>query len=317
MRVISCSIKPPIMKFGTILYEVRDALGITNNEYLLLDAVCKLQNNPTTPGWCNASAAYLAWVVGISRRNVFPLYDRLVSRNLLEIRPSDSAKRVTQAFVKAAITGDVASLYDETSLVMQRHRSGDVTSPPPVMLHHQSGDVASPNNTDNTIDRTFIVQRETRAQKKQPASRSEKTKKASIGRGGPAAPREIPVLFADSIWSSSDSVLWATALLAACPIECLDTHWYFCRVRDWSAEKGGKSFDWIATARKFALDDQRKNKLVTIQPVSSNDTTNTNSGNRAGSNNGLADSAAAERAATIATGARIAARRRAQRGQFS
>lgn len=303
------------MKFGTILYEVRDALGITNNEYLLLDAVCKLQNNPATPGWCNASAAYLAWVVGISRRNVFPLYDRLVSRNLLEIRPSDSAKRVTQAFVKAAITGDVASLYDETSLVMQRHRSGDVTSPPPVMLHHQSGDVASPNNTDNTIDRTFIVQRETRAQKKQPASKSEKTKKASIGRGGTAAPRENAVLFSESVWISAQPVQWATALLAACPIECLDAHWYYCRVRDWSAEKGGKSFDWIATARKFALDDQRKNKLVTIQSASSNGNS-TNSGNNPSGNSSTTDRAAAERAATIATAQRIAARRRAQRGQF-
>lgn len=310
------------MKFGTILYEVRDALGITNNEYLLLDAVCKLQNNQATPGWCNASAAYLAWVVGISRRNIFPLYDRLVSRNLLEIRPSDSAKRVTQSFVKAAITGDVASLYDETSLVMPRHRSGDVTSLPPVMLHHQSSDVASPNNTDNTVDRTFIVQSETRAQKKQPSSKSEKTKKASIGRGGPAAPRETAVPFAQSPFAAMTLVDWCTALNAACAdmnIPNIDTAWYYGRVRDWSATKGARSADWIATARTFILSDQKKNALVTIQSASSNgnsNSTTTNSGNHTAGNGSTTDRAAADRAATIATAARIAARRRQQRGQF-
>jgi len=132
------------MKYGTILYEVRDALGLSNNEYLLLDCVSKMQAGGDEPGWCKASANYLAWVVGIARRNMFPMYRRLEACGLLEIRPTDGAKRAGEAFLDAAFRGklpqsdsDVTSLGDVSSLVTLHHPPGDVTSPPP-------GDVTSP-----------------------------------------------------------------------------------------------------------------------------------------------------------------------------
>jgi hypothetical protein len=177
------------------------------------------------------------------------------------------------------------------------------------------------HNIDNidSIDVDLILS-ETRAQEK-PVSTSKKTKKSPpFPAPPPVSVQEIPVLFAQSAFAAMPLADWSTALLAACAdlqVSNLDTYWYYGRVRDWSATKGARSADWLATARTFILSDQKKNALVTLQPASSNDTTTTNSGNRSAFNNGAADSAAADRAATIATAARVAARRRQQRGQFS
>lgn len=81
----------------------------------------------------------------------------------------------------------------------------------------------------------------------------------SMPSSGPA-----PHLFSDSVWVSETAEAWRVALVAETGIEDLNGVWYFNRVKDWSAEKAAKSANWIATAAKFVRDDQRKNKLVTI-----------------------------------------------------
>lgn len=185
----------------------------------------------------------------------------------------------------------------------------------------------SQNETHNidyidSIDVDLILS-ETRAQEK-PGSMPKKTKKSPpVPAAPPVSVQEIPLLFAQSAFAAMLPADWSTALLAACvdlQIPNIDTAWYYGRVRDWSATKGARSADWLATARTFILSDQKKNALVTIQPALSNDNplySATNSGNNSGANNSAADRAAADRAATIATAARVAARRRQQRSQFS
>lgn len=44
----------------------------------------------------------------------------------------------------------------------------------------------------------------------------------------------------------------------------IDIAYYFHAVADWSAQKGKKMKDWIATARNFMRSDHRAKKLVTI-----------------------------------------------------
>lgn len=45
----------------------------------------------------------------------------------------------------------------------------------------------------------------------------------------------------------------------------IDIAYYFNAVADWSAQKGKKMKDWIATARNFMRSDMERNKLHTLQ----------------------------------------------------
>lgn len=82
-----------------------------------------------------------------------------------------------------------------------------------------------------------------------------------------SGPAPRPTTFADSIWVTETSEAWRVALVTETNIPDLDAAWYYHRCKDWSAEKGSTSANWIVTAAKFARDDQRKQKLVTLQPV--------------------------------------------------
>ena len=156
------------MKYGTILYEVRDDLDLTNNEYLLLDAVRNLQGGRQTPGWCNASIAYVA---GVNRRNTFKLVERLEQKSLLESGPNPGLRRVSQTFENAIINRKKLDLYDANAtkeVVSKRHQSvaagGVEKTPEVVSKRHQdwcrkdttTGVEKTPNITVyNTVDNTL------------------------------------------------------------------------------------------------------------------------------------------------------------------
>jgi len=84
----------------------------------------------------------------------------------------------------------------------------------------------------------------------------------SMPSGGGAA---RSTTFAESAWAAESAEAWRVALVTETNIPDLDASWYFNRVKDWSAEKASTSANWVVTAAKFARDDQRKSKLVTLK----------------------------------------------------
>ena len=82
-----------------------------------------------------------------------------------------------------------------------------------------------------------------------------------------SGPAPRPTTFADSIWATEPPDAWRAALATETNIPDLDAAWYFNRVKDWSAERASTSANWVVTAAKFARDDQRKQQLVTLQPI--------------------------------------------------
>ena len=287
------------MKYGTILYEVRDALRITTNEYLLLDAVMKLEKNERKPGWCDAGAAYLAWVVGINRRNIFPMYERLEKRGLLTLQPNgphETLKKVAQLFADAVHKQDVSFLYDAfptekqakssdvTSPVMLHHHS-DVTSPSVVMLHHQgsdvaspvSGDVTSPNKDINntliiTINNDVVEQKTTT-----PPPTSKKIEKIEIEKRAPpqtqpAQPPALPWRSSPEFQAGADKFGQALRGRGILP-ENLDVEYYFGRGAEWSDNSTAKTgtapvaADWLGKINGWAGADMNAGKLRIIQQV--------------------------------------------------
>ena len=71
--------------YTTIVHKYRDALGLTNNEYILLDCINKLSTNPKSKlaGWCYSTQNSLASYVGISRPSLNSMITRLETRDLL------------------------------------------------------------------------------------------------------------------------------------------------------------------------------------------------------------------------------------------
>jgi hypothetical protein len=84
--------------YTTILHEVRNELGITNNEYVFLDAINKLSERD---GVCRIGNAYLANSVGVGMRTVQLMIPRLVQRGLLKQR--NRALSVTNLWVEATV----------------------------------------------------------------------------------------------------------------------------------------------------------------------------------------------------------------------
>lgn len=67
--------------YTKILHDWRDALGLTNNEYMLCDIV---KNLAKSSGWCDASQPFLGKKVGVSDRSIRTLTDKMISKGLLQ-----------------------------------------------------------------------------------------------------------------------------------------------------------------------------------------------------------------------------------------
>lgn len=136
-------------RYGQIKYDVRDILGLSNNEYLGLEYIAKMQGRPSVnnPGYCDASPEYLAAIMGIAVRNYFAFCKRMENFGFAERHPKTRKMKVT-----LKVYDLICGTGDETSVTKT---ASDETSPEkqkPVTNHHQTGDETSVHN--NIVNRT-------------------------------------------------------------------------------------------------------------------------------------------------------------------
>jgi DNA-binding MarR family transcriptional regulator len=79
----------PALKYGRVYFVLRRELRLSALECLLLDMLETLSRRT---GWCFASRQYLAGLLGVSVRSVQRMLDRLKSRELIEVDPTDSVR---------------------------------------------------------------------------------------------------------------------------------------------------------------------------------------------------------------------------------
>lgn len=74
------------MVFTTIIHAVRRRLGITCNEYCVVDTVCFKMNDPKSrqPGWCTQSRQELADELGFAKRTIQNMVGDLKEAGLIE-----------------------------------------------------------------------------------------------------------------------------------------------------------------------------------------------------------------------------------------
>ena len=70
-------------RFCTIYHPVRVELGLTINEYVIIDGINQLSHRPDHP-WCTASKDAMSEFTGISRRTVFRAIEKGLDEGLIE-----------------------------------------------------------------------------------------------------------------------------------------------------------------------------------------------------------------------------------------
>ena len=78
-------------RYSVVMYDARQKLGIGVVDYLTADIIHKLSGSHSKiPGWCYASKPYLADQLGVSRRSMFDVIDRLKKEGLVANHPERS-----------------------------------------------------------------------------------------------------------------------------------------------------------------------------------------------------------------------------------
>ncbi len=165
-------------------------------------------------------------------------------------------------------------------------------------------------NTESLVNTDVLINTERSSSdsdaraENQPHFEKEKGKKAPPIPGappaGPTGPTIQPATFSQSIWATATTGAFAQALHEYAPeTEGADAGYYRQRCRDWSAQNPDKlKPDWVAFAAQIIGDDRSRGKLVTIQPIQSQNGINNNNSS-AGPSQSVNDNLV-ERAAAIA-----------------
>lgn len=108
--------------YATLLYEVRRKLDISIQEYFYLDMVYHLSHD----GWCYKSLESIARDMGITKRGVMKMRDRLIERKLLKKNIKGHVK--TTVMYNSVLRSDNKSVNKVPLSVNKVHPSGELSS---------------------------------------------------------------------------------------------------------------------------------------------------------------------------------------------
>lgn len=94
--------------FSLIYHKARKKLNLSVNEYIITDLVYHLSNHPQSlyPGWCYASKDYFAEVLGLTRRGIIKIINKLVFRGILERNDQNQYLRTTETWYQEVIINE-------------------------------------------------------------------------------------------------------------------------------------------------------------------------------------------------------------------
>lgn len=135
-----------------ILHNAREELGLSVIEYCVADTICHLSISPISavPGWCYMSRPRMAALLGISRRSIFNIIDRLTQLGLV-VRQDDSGYlKTTNKWYRATAPGAGAkSALPSAKIALPSAKSA---LRPVQKLHYPSAKIAPNNNSDINKD---------------------------------------------------------------------------------------------------------------------------------------------------------------------
>jgi len=151
--------------YTKIIHDLRDALGLTNNEYVVIDTINRLTDEED---WCKKSREKIGSIAGISKRSTIKIVDKYSDADLEDARllekNSTGKVRATELWnlMVRAITIGQEVPEDIQKSVKKVHRinepNGEESSPDTVKKVHQNGEESSPpsiNTHKNKQDTLF------------------------------------------------------------------------------------------------------------------------------------------------------------------
>lgn len=139
-------------KYCTILFAVKEALGVSLAEYVILDTIFHMENHNKDRG-CYAGIDYFSKITDMSERTVQRSMKNLVSAGYIIVEKkssTSSSRRTTDKYKKMRIDeemGDkmtpIRGRQNVTQRVTKRHPMGDKMAAPPIYNNND-------NNSDNT-----------------------------------------------------------------------------------------------------------------------------------------------------------------------
>lgn len=214
--------------------------GLSGNELLCYSLVYGFSQDGETE--FKGSLSYIASALNVTRQNAKKILDRLIEKGLIEKR------ELVFSGVK------FCSYIAETATVSLKQQHGEQNNNG--VLSKQQRPIY--NSTINDISNNIILEDNARPQSGTLDSPVDKIEKGSIRRTS----ETNPILFADSRYSDYEKF---KAEFFDEKYKEVDVLYYFQAVRDWSAQKGKKMKDWIATARNFMRKDNDSGKLHVLQ----------------------------------------------------
>lgn len=214
-------------------------LGLSGNELLCYSLIYGFTQDKETE--FRGSLNYVASALNVTKQNAKKIIDRLIDRGLVDKRE--------MFFSGVKFCHYVANRYGVAESATGRYQNGNG-----VVAEIATGGMAKTatniDNKDNSIDKI------------------EDTADGGLFQSEPAfepmivtRPRrtsESSCLFENSRYSEYDAF---AAEFKAPEFADVDLVYYYHAVADWSAQKGKKMKDWIATARNFIRGDMEKGKL--------------------------------------------------------
>jgi hypothetical protein len=125
------------LPFITIVYEIRDCLGVSNNEYIACDLVEKMSKSS---GWTEMSRLFFASRVGVSERGLLKILDRMEQLKLIERHPSDFKFKPCESWMNKVHSEGEQNSRD---MVNKVHATGELCSPKEVNKVHSEGEQSS------------------------------------------------------------------------------------------------------------------------------------------------------------------------------
>lgn len=215
-------------------------LGLSGNELLCYSLIYGFTQDDETE--FRGSLNYVASALNVTRQNAKKIIDRLIERGLIEKREMYFSGVKFCHYVAKRNNNGVAEIATGGC----RNNNGGVAE-------IATGGVADSATYNTNKDKTNDIIQD----------------KAADGGLFPETPNvqrakrtsEQLCLFANSRYADYNAF---SAEFTAPEFAGIDILYYYHAVSDWSAQKGKKMKDWIATARNFIRGDIEKNKLHRI-----------------------------------------------------
>ncbi len=175
-------------------HEIRIALGITVNEYMVADFIYNMASNKKYDGWCRISNNVMSETFGIDRRNIIRIRKRLFDKQLIDVDTKGGSVHTQKWYdivVLEKLPIHIVSSdemppsnenhihiisSDETPLpdyknsknvqgVAKRHSSSDETPPEVVTKRHPSSGETSHNDINKLLSINYEIKEQAKIEK--------------------------------------------------------------------------------------------------------------------------------------------------------